>query len=342
MSRPGSSGLLLAVISAMCFGFSGPLAKSLIDAGLTPLQAVWVRLAGAAFVLLALTGMFKPAALVVPRHRLRFVVMYSLVGFAAVQAFYYGTVARLPVGIAVLLEYASPVLVLAWVRFVRRVRLPRAAALGAMLAVGGLACVAEVWRGVHLDGLGLVLGLGTAVCAAVYFLLSQDAGEDIHPLGALTWGLIGATLVLAPLARPWQLSWGTFATEFVMGDWRLPASLAAGWLVLVGTMVAYATGIAAVRRLTAPVAATIASLEVVASIAIAWVLLGQSLGPAQLLGGAVVLVGALLAQLAVVRTPARRSGLPGLPSGPASGPREGSGRPPVPRPESPRVPSTTW
>ncbi len=137
MSRPGSSGLMLAVTSAMCFGFSGPLAKSLIDAGLTPLQAVWVRLAGAAFLLLVVTGVFRPTALVVPRHRLRFVVMYSLVGFAAVQAFYYGTVARLPVGIAVLLEYASPVLVLAWVRFVRRVRLPRAAALGALLAVAG-------------------------------------------------------------------------------------------------------------------------------------------------------------------------------------------------------------
>jgi hypothetical protein len=75
-----------------------------------------------------------------------------------------------------------------------------------------------------------------------------------------------------------------------------------GWLVVVGTVIAYITGIAAVRRLSAAIGATIASLEVVASVIIAWWLLGQSLGPFQLLGGALVLSGALSAQLAVART----------------------------------------
>ncbi|MER5319947.1 EamA family transporter [Streptosporangium roseum] len=299
MPRPVTKGLVLAAVSAICFGFSGPLAKSLIDAGLTPLQAVWTRLAGAALVLLVATALVRPSALVVPRHRLRFVAAYSLVGFAAVQAFYYGTIARLPVGVAVLLEYASPVLVLAWVRLVRRARLPRAAAVGAVLAVGGLACVVEVWRGVRLDGLGLVLGLGTAVCAAVYFLLSQEAGHDVHPLGALTWGLAGAAVVLTPLAAPWRLPWQLFTADLALGGRTLPAPAAIGWLVVVGTVVAYATGIAAVRVLTAAVGATVASLEVLASVVIAWALLGEALGAPQMLGGALVLAGALLAQKAV-------------------------------------------
>ncbi|MGV9777359.1 EamA family transporter [Streptosporangium sp. NPDC003464] len=304
MSRPGFKGLIFAAVSAVCFGFSGPLAKSLIDAGLSPLQAVWTRLAGAALVLLVATALVRPSALAVPRHRLRFVAAYSLVGFAAVQAFYYGTIARLPVGVAVLLEYASPVLVLAWVRLARRTRLPRAAAVGAVLAVGGLACVVEVWRGVRLDGLGLVLGLGTAVCAAVYFLLSQEAGDDVHPLGALTWGLTGAAAVLTPPAAPWHLPWDLATADLVLGGWRLPAPAVVGWLVVVGTVIAYATGIAAVRALTAAVAATVASLEVLASILIAWVLLGEALGAPQLLGGALVLAGALLAQRTAAVRPA--------------------------------------
>jgi drug/metabolite transporter (DMT)-like permease len=141
MPRSSANGLILAVVSALCFGFSGPLARSLIDAGLSPLQVVWTRLAGAALVLLLVTLASRPKALIVPRRRLVFVAAYSLLGFAAVQAFYYATVARLPVGIASLLEYAAPVLVLAWVGIVRRVRLPRAALIGAVLAIGGLACV---------------------------------------------------------------------------------------------------------------------------------------------------------------------------------------------------------
>ncbi|WP_433253634.1 EamA family transporter [Streptosporangium sp. CA-135522] len=302
MSRSGFTGLILATVSAICFGFSGPLAKSLIDAGMPSSQVVWVRLAGAAILLLVVTALVKPSVLVVPRSRLRFVVAYSLVGFAAVQAFYYAAIARLPVGVAVLLEYASPVLVLGWVRLVRRARLPRAAAIGAVLAVAGLACVVEVWRGVRLDGLGLVLGLGTAVCAAAYFLLSQKAGDDIHPIGALTWGLAGAAVVLVPLAGPWRLPWHLLATDLTLDGRTLPAPLAIGWLVLVGTVVAYATGIAAVRALTAAVGATVASLEVLASVVIAWGLLGEALGVPQLIGGALVLAGALLAQTAVART----------------------------------------
>lgn len=329
MPRTHRYGLTLGVTSATCFGFSGPAAKALIGVGVSPLQAVWVRLGGAAVVLIAFTLATGPRALVVPRHRLRFVTVYMLVGFAAVQAFYYGTVARLPVGIAVLLEYLSPVLVVAWVRLVRRVRLPGTAVLGAAAAVVGLAFVVQVWQGLRIDMTGLLLGLGTAACAAVYFLLSQDAGTGVHPLGSLTWGLAGATLVLTPLAQPWRLPWHLLGGDVAVGGRMLAAPLVTCWLILVGTVAAYATSIAAVRRLSAAIGATIASLEVVASVVIAWAMLGESLGPAQLLGGGLVLTGALLAQHAVTR-PARtvpaRAGLPSSGVAARTDSPQGSGR----------------
>jgi len=293
--------MIFAATSALCFGFSGPLAKALIGAGISPLQATWIRLAGAAVLLIAIMAATNPRALVVRRARLGFVVAYSLVGCAAVQAFYYGTVARLTVGIAALLEYLSPVLVLAWVRFVRRARLPGTALAAAVLAISGLACVVQAWQGIHLDVPGLLLGLVTAVCAAVYFLLSQDAGEGIHPLACLAWGLSGAAVVLVPLARPWQLPWHVLAGDLSLGGRAVPATLVLSWLILVATVAAYATSIAALRRLTAAVGATVASLEVIASVAVAWVLLGETLRPVQLLGGGFVLSGAVLAQRTVAR-----------------------------------------
>src|SRR4051812_50178492 len=94
MPRSSANGLILAVGSALCFGFSGPLARSLIDAGLSPLQVVWTRLMGAALVLLPVTLLSRPRALVVPRHRLAFVAAYSLLGFAAGPALYHATRAR--------------------------------------------------------------------------------------------------------------------------------------------------------------------------------------------------------------------------------------------------------
>jgi drug/metabolite transporter (DMT)-like permease len=301
MSRVNRSGVIFAVASAACFGFSGSAAKALIGAGFTPLQAVWIRLTGAAIALVVITAVINPRALRVPRTRIRFVLAYSLVGCAGVQAFYYGTVARLPVGMAALLEYLSPVLVLAWVRLVRQVRLPSQALTGAVLAVAGLACVVQVWHAASIDAPGLLFGTATAACAAVYFVLSQDAGDGINPLAPLTWGLAGAALVLTPLAHPWHLPWHVLAGDLAVGAHTMPAWFVVGWLILIGTIVAYATSIAALRRLTAAVGATMASLEVITSVVIAWALLGETLGPAQLIGGGLVLVGALLAQRAVIQ-----------------------------------------
>jgi drug/metabolite transporter (DMT)-like permease len=315
MPRVTRTGAIFAVVSAVCFGFSGSAAKALIDAGLTPLQAVWIRLTGAAIALVVITAVINPRALRVPRTRIRFLLAYSLVGCAGVQAFYYGTVARLPVGMAVLLEYLSPVLVVAWVRLVRRVRLPSPAFVGAGLAILGIACVVQVWHAAGIDGPGLLLGIVTAACAAVYFLLSQDAADGIHPLAPLTWGLTGAALILVPLAGPWHLPWHVLAGDLAVGASTMPAWLVAGWLILIGTIVAYATSIAALRRLTAAVGATVASLEVITSVVIAWALLGETLGTAQLIGGGLVLVGALLAQRVVIQPAARMPAHPEMADG---------------------------
>ncbi|MGI8335679.1 EamA family transporter [Actinomadura scrupuli] len=302
--RTPRAGLLFALVSAIGFGWSGPLAKALLDGGLDPLQTVWIRLAGGALVLLAVTVVLRPRALLIPRHQIPAVAAYSLIGFAAVQAFYYSSVARLPVGIAVLLEYTSPILVVLWVRVVRRTRLPRTALAGPLVVLVGLTFVVGIWDGAGIDPFGLLLGLGTAACAAAYFLLIPQAGDQIHPLGSLTWGLLGAVAALTPMARPWALPWHVLGRDLQVGGRVLPAAVVCAGLVLVGTVLAYVTSIVAVRTLSAAVGATVASLEVLASIVVAWLLLGQSLTAVQLAGAMIMLAGALLAQSSLSRRPA--------------------------------------
>ncbi len=66
--------------------------------------------------------------------------------------------------------------------------------------------------------------------------------------------------------------------------------------MLVATVLAYGTGVLAVRRLSPQVAGVVACLEAVIATALAWVLLGEHLSAPQIAGGAVVLVGAFIAQ----------------------------------------------
>ncbi|GLW07519.1 membrane protein [Microtetraspora sp. NBRC 13810] len=297
------TGLAIAVTSAWCFAFSGPMAKFLGAAGLAPIEAVWIRMTGAGLLLVAVLAVFRPRALRIPKDRLLFTAAYGLIAIAAVQALFFQAITRLPVGVTLLIEYTAPVMVVLWVRFVRRIRVPRSAYLGAVVAVVGLGIVVEVWQGLRLDGVGLLLAFAAAGCCAGYFLLSDAFGDDVDPLGLIAWGLVGSAVVLVPLSRPWNIDWAVLSRTATLDGTTLPVAGAALWLILVATVLGYITGVTAVRRLSAAVGSTVATLEVIAGAIVAWVLVGEALGGFQIVGGLIVIGGALLAQTATARLP---------------------------------------
>lgn len=289
-------GLGLALASALAFGGSGVAAKPLIQAGLDPLHVVWLRGTGAALVMLPLA--VRHRALL--RTRPALLAGFGLLAVAGVQACYFAALSRIPVGVALLIEYLAPALVLGWVRFVQRRPVTRAAAVGAVLAVGGLACVVEVWSGLSFDALGLLLALGAACCQVGYFVLSDqgsEAGDQApDPLGVIAYGLLVGAAVLTVVARPWTIDWSVLTSTVRMDGTPVPAVLLLAWIVLIATVLAYVTGVLSVRRLSPQVAGVLACLEAVIATVLAWVLLGEHLAAPQLLGGAVVLVGAFIAQ----------------------------------------------
>ncbi|URM92145.1 EamA family transporter [Streptomyces sp. MRC013] len=319
-SQVRSAGLGLALASAFAFGGSGVAAKPLIEAGLDPLHVVWLRVAGAALVMLPVAWRHRD----LPRREPALLAGFGLLAVAGVQAFYFAALSRIPVGVALLVEYLAPALLLGWVRYVQRRPVTRAAALGVVLAVTGLACVVEVWSGLGFDVLGLVLALAAACCQVGYFVLSDRGGDRARPaapLGVIAYGLLAGAAVLTVVARPWNADWRVLAGTADLDGTAAPAWLLVGWIVLVATVVAYVTGVVSVRRLSPQVAGVVACLEAVVATVLAWVLLGEHLAAPQIAGGALVLVGALIAQ----------SSAPGGAPGPAggSGPAAAGERPPA-------------
>ncbi|WP_460370964.1 EamA family transporter, partial [Actinocorallia lasiicapitis] len=132
-------GVLLAVLSSLCFGASGPCGKALVGAGFSPLQAAWLRIAGAALVVVLLAWAVRGrAGWGAARPQLGRIIGYGLTGVVGCQALYFVAASRLPVGIASLLEFTGPVLLLLWVGVVRRLPVRRSAAVGVSVAVAGL------------------------------------------------------------------------------------------------------------------------------------------------------------------------------------------------------------
>ncbi|MET9802925.1 EamA family transporter [Streptomyces sp. NPDC006368] len=294
-SQGRSAGLGLALASAFAFGGSGVAAKPLIEAGLDPLHVVWLRVTGAALVMLPLAWRHRDLL----RRKPALLAGFGLLAVAGVQACYFAALSRIPVGVALLIEYLAPALVLGWVRFVQRRPVTRAAALGVILAVGGLACVVEVWSGLRFDALGLLLALGAACCQVGYFVLSDqgsDGEEPADPLGVIAYGLLVGAVVLTVVARPWGMDRAVLAGTADLGGTEAPAWLLLGWVVLVATVIAYIAGVISVRKLSPQVAGVVACLEAVIATVLAWVLLREHLSAPQIVGGAVVLAGAFIAQ----------------------------------------------
>ncbi|MCX5408648.1 DMT family transporter [Streptomyces sp. NBC_00335] len=289
------AGLGLALISAIAFGGSGVAAKPLIEAGLDPLHMVWLRVAGAALVLSPLAWRHRDLV----RSKPLLLAGFGIVAVAGVQAFYFASLSRIPVGVALLLEYLGPALLLGWIRFVQRRPVTRAAAAGAAVAVVGLACVVQIWAGLSLDLLGVLLGLAAACCQAFYFVFADQGsdGDDVpDPMGMIAYGMIVGTLVMTVIARPWQIDWQVLGGDAALGDLMVPAPVLLGWVVLIATVFAYLTGVVSVRKLSPQVAGVVACLEAVVATVLAWVLLGEHLSTWQIIGGALVLGGAFIAQ----------------------------------------------
>jgi drug/metabolite transporter (DMT)-like permease len=288
-------GLTLALVSSFAFGGSGAFAKPLIEAGIGPLQVTWLRTAGAALVLLPLLIQHRA----VVRQHPRLLITYGLMAIAGCQAFYFAALSRIPVGVAILIEFMGPVLVLLWLRFGARRHVSRRAAVGVVLAVTGLAMVVEVWAGLRLDPIGLLFGLGAACCQAFYFVLGDREDEEpVDPRAVISYGLLFGALGLTVVSQPWRIDWAVLGSTVPVGSATAPALALLAWVVLVATVLAYLTGISAVRRLSAQVAGAVACLEVVVAAALAWVALGEALDTVQIVGGFVVLAGAFVAQTA--------------------------------------------
>ncbi|MFI6446195.1 EamA family transporter [Kitasatospora sp. NPDC050543] len=296
LARGRSLGLTLALVSAIAFGGSGTAAKPLIEAGLSPLHVVWLRVTGAAVVLLPLA--YKHRAAVLQRPGL--LLGFGLLAVAGVQACYFAAISRIPVGVALLIEYLGPPLLIAYVKFVQRRPITRGAAIGAAVAVAGLACVVEVWNGLSFDALGVLFALGAACCQVGYFVLA-DAGSrgerPVDPIAVSAYGLLVGAVLLTAFTRPWDADWGLLGHRVTLAGHSVPALLPAAWMVLVATVLAYLTGVIAVQHLSPPVAGVVANLEAVVATVLAWILLGEHLGAPQLAGGLLVLAGAFAAQI---------------------------------------------
>jgi drug/metabolite transporter (DMT)-like permease len=286
-----STGLITAVLSAVSFATSGAFVKPLLTAGWSPAAAVAARALTAGvillpFVLLALRGRW--AALWRGRWR---VAGMGLVAVAFTQLAYFAAIERVPVSTALLVEYLAPLLLVGFTWAATRRRPGPLVVAGSVLSIGGLVLVIGPGALQAVDPAGLLLAFAAAVGCAAYFVVAARPGDGLPPVALAGTGLLlgGAALTLAGLTG--LLPFTAVRTELPLFGAMLPWWVPLLIVAVIGTAVAYATGIAASVRLGSRLASFAGLLEVVFASLFAWLLLDEKLTPLQLTGGVLILAG---------------------------------------------------
>ena len=295
-------GLLFAIGSALSFGLSGPLAKALMDAGWSPTGAVTARMAVGALAMVVFATIVRPGWIREAITHRKMVIAYGIFPIAGAQLCYYNAVAHLSVGVALLLEYTAPVLVVGWLWATTRRRPTNLTLAGVALAVAGIMLVLNVFAGAHINAAGVAWGLAAAVCAASYFMLSDEVAADSSEEGSLNSITLAAGGLIVGAATTAALGFtGVMPMTFTAND-TVVAGLTMSWIVpvvllgVVTTAIAYSLGIMGIARLRPRFASLVGLSEVMFAVLAAWLLLGEAITVTQAVGGAVVLVGLALAR----------------------------------------------
>jgi drug/metabolite transporter (DMT)-like permease len=287
-ARHAANGRWLVVGAATLWGTSATLARFVFhDRMVSPFVVVELRLAFAVAVLGPWLFFRRRDALRVRREDWGYFVTLALAGVATVQGSYYYTISRLGVGLAILLQYLAPAIIVAW--SVLRGRPASSRTIASVLAA--IAGTALLVGGVHATAAGArpldwAVGFASAFFFAFYVVFSKRGLARYRPETVLFWTFTIAGLFWACVTPPWRI----VAAHYDARLWGMFFALG-----MFSTLVPFTLFYRGLERMPAAEASVVATLEPVVALFSAWGFLGEALTPRQWMGAALVLAASVMA-----------------------------------------------
>jgi drug/metabolite transporter (DMT)-like permease len=284
------TGALMCAGSAAAFGAMAIFGKLAYDAGVGVLTLLMVRFALAApplWGLWALRGRRRAGSRLPRGRRLAIAFALGAIGYTAQAALFFVALTRIDAALTALVLYLYPSFVTIAAAALGRDSLDRVRAAALVLAFGGLVLVLFTGASGEVDALGVALALCSALSYTAYILISETAvaGTDPLSLSALVCTGAATSLVLAGLVS------GRADLGFDAIGWLWLAAIAA-----VSTVLAILLFFAGLSRVGPSRASIISTVEPLVTVLLAFVVFGEALTAAQLLGGALVLASVVLLQ----------------------------------------------
>lgn len=295
-------GYALYIAATVLFALNGSVVKAILLSGVSAVSLSQIRATGAFLLLLVIVAIARPHALRIRRTEWKLLLAYGVIGVSMTQFLYFVALERMPIGLALIIEFTAPIFVVLWVRFGRRQPVRSTVWVGLLLALVGLALIAQVWQGFTLDGLGVAAAFGAAIALALFYLIGehQQRGDSARDSLSLTmWGMGGAALFWAIVQPVWLFPWAEYSglsAPLAGSGPQLPLPTLTAWMIVMGTALPFALAIASLAYITAAQASIVGMTEPLIASVIAWIVLAEVFTPVQIVGGVTVLAGVYLAE----------------------------------------------
>ena len=291
-------GILLIIISAASFGTFPIFGRWAYAEGMDVFTILFLRFTLAAILLAALMAA-RRVALRSSDSFPRGTTLLKLIGMGAVgyvgQAFSYLTALKYASpGLVALLLYLYPIIVMLLSALFLSERITRPKIAAVVLALIGLALTVGPEGG---QVIGIVLAIAAAVIYSVYIIVGTGVMKEVSAIQS-------STVIFASAGA------ASGALMLIDGP-HLPAT-PAGWaviggIVLIATILAVVTFMAGLERIGPTNAAMLSTLEPVVSVLLSVLLLGESLHPITLVGGALILIAVIVLTRSEMRAPAENA-----------------------------------
>ena len=297
---------LLLILSALMFSSNGIASKLLLDGHITAWRLAQIRALSACAILAIYLWRKAPQTFRIKRSEILPLVSYGIIGIAMVQALYFLAISRMHVSIALLIEFTAPVWIVVYLRVIKRRHVSNQMWLALILALTGLALIAQIWDGLTLDGIGVIAGFGASFALAFCFLCGESLTEKRDNQSITMWGFLFAGFAWCLVLPIWNFPFDVFTTAIPL-EGALEGSSTPGWVlilyvVLIGTIFPYLCVMAGLKNLKASTTSTFGLLEPIFAGIVAWIWFAESWTVIQLIGGVVVIAGIYMADQARSKT----------------------------------------
>ena len=279
-------GLVAVIFTVILWAVSSNVIGSLLEADVNPFELAVSSMVIATFGLAVVNSFkLKPEAKVMSRQQLILGLL-----FAGLIGANYLALARLPVAVAILLLFTSPIMVVLWTALTTR-RMPSRSVLASMLLlIVGVVLVSKVVESnlSEFNGFSILIGLLSAVFFTAYNLQSEQVGRLDEPLGVML-----KTFAIS------SLCWLAYqVTQGVPMTLLEPENIGKViYIGIAGNLLPYSLFFWGIQRIQAERAVVIATLEPVIASALAWLWFGQTLTSLQLIGGILIVLAVTVLQL---------------------------------------------